>query len=159
MVTRQQDDRAHFTLTLARSYLNKGPQITERLETFWQIIGQQVVLRFDQAQRWPVRLSPATEKLLQPDMLSAERTCKILRPWIQEGVLLYKVFQVGQKGVMWLTHKGLKYANLNLRYHEPTPASLPHVCAVNDIRLLIAEHRPQELWRSEREFRQVKEQR
>jgi hypothetical protein len=52
-----------------------------------------------------------------------------------------------------LTSKGLKYANLSLRYYEPTPASLPHIYAVNDIRLLISARRPQDTWKSERELR------
>jgi len=33
-----------------KRYMNTGPQITERLEKFFSVIGQQGVLRFDQAQ-------------------------------------------------------------------------------------------------------------
>lgn len=82
-----------------------------------------------------------------------ERTRKILRPWLDEELLLYRVFYAKQRGGLWLTSKGLKYANLNLRYYEPSPASLPHLYAINDIRLLIALRRPHDTWRSERELR------
>ncbi len=136
-----------------RPHINQGPQITERLEEYLRINGQQGVLRFDQTQRWLARLSPEPARLKQDDILSAERTRKILRPWIDEGLLLYKAFYAHQKATLWLSSKGLKFANLSLRYYDPTPASLPHLYAVNDIRLLIAARRPQDTWKSERELR------
>ena len=136
-----------------RPHINRGPQITPRLEAFLKVIGQQGVLRFDQAQRVLGRLSPEPDKMKHPGILSAERTRKILRPWFQEELFLYKVFYTHQKGVLWLTSKGYKYANLNLRYYEPTPAGLHHHYVVNDIRLIIEERRPHDTWRSERELR------
>jgi hypothetical protein len=136
-----------------KRYMNAGPQITNRLETFLHVLGQQGVLRFDQAQRILGRLSPEPDKMKQPGILSAERTRKFLRPWFNEELLNYRVFYANQKGGFWLTAKGLKYANLNLRYYEPTPASLQHHYAVNEIRLLVEARRPQETWRSERELR------
>jgi hypothetical protein len=136
-----------------RPHINRGPQITERLEEYLRINGQQGVLRFDQAQRWLARLSPEPDRMKQHDILSAERTRKILRPWIDESLLFYKVFYAHQKGTLWLSIKGLKYVNLSLRYYDPAPASLPHLYAVNDIRLLIAARRPHDTWRSERELR------
>ena len=136
-----------------KPHINRGPQITPRLEAFLKVIGQQGVLRFDQAQRWLARLSPEPDRMKQHDILSAERTRKILRPWIEEELLLYKVFYAHQKAALWLASKGIKYAKLDLRYYEPTPASLPHLYAVNDIRLLIAARRPHDTWRSERELR------
>jgi hypothetical protein len=89
----------------------------------------------------------------QPGILSAERTRKILRPWLKEEIILYRTFFYRQKGCIWLTAKGLKYANLHLRYYEPNPASLGHIYAVNDVRLLLAERHPKDTWRSEREMR------
>ncbi len=136
-----------------RPYMNRGPQITERIESYLQINGQQGIVRFDQAQRFLGHLSPEPDKMKQSGILSVERTRKILRPWLDEELLLYRVFYARQKGGLWLTSKGLKYANLNLRYYEPSPASLPHLYAINDIRLLIATRRPHDTWRSERELR------
>jgi len=136
-----------------KRYMNSGPQITERLEKFFSVIGQQGVLRFDQAQCYLGRMTPDPGKMKQPGIMSAERTRKILRPWLKEEVILYRTFFYGQKGCIWLTAKGLKYANLHLRYYEPNPASLGHLYAVNDVRLLLAERCPKDTWRSEREIR------
>lgn len=136
-----------------RPYMNRGPQITERVESYLQINGQQGIVRFDQAQRFLGQLSPEPDKMKQAGILSVERTRKILRPWLDEDLLMYRVFYARQRGGLWLTSKGLKYANLNLRYYEPSPTSLPHLYAINDIRLLIALRRPHDTWRSERELR------
>ncbi len=136
-----------------RMHMNRGPQLNHRLDEFWPYVGQQYVLRFDQAQRVLGQLSPEPHKLKQPGILSAERTRKLLRLWIDEGVLNYRAFYVGEKGIFWLTAKGYKYANLNLRYYEPTPSQLPHLFAVNEVRFVIAGRRLKDTWRSEREVR------
>jgi hypothetical protein len=136
-----------------KRYMNTGPQITERLETFFAILGQQGVLRFDHAQCFLGRMTPEPGKMKQPGILSAERTRKILRPWLKEEVISYRTFFNRQKGCIWLTAKGIKYANLHLRYYEPNPATLSHLYAVNDVRLLLAERHPKDTWRSEREIR------
>ena len=133
--------------------LNKGPQLTPRLVSLCTINAEQGALRFDQAQSWLGLFSPAAQKMKDTHLLSAERTRKILRPWIDQELLQYKVFFVGQRGWIWLTAKGLKYFDVPLRYYEPTPASLAHLYAVNSIRLLLALRRPTETWRSERLLR------
>ncbi len=137
----------------ARVHMNNGPQLTNRLESFWTILGQQGILDYVQAQRFLGLLSPEPDKMKQPSILSAERTRKLLRPWIDEGVLCYRAYYARQKGVFWLTTKGYKYAQLNLRYYEPVPSSLSRLIAVNNVRLLIAERHPKDTWRSEREIR------
>lgn len=135
-------------------HLNQGPLITPRLERLLQIIGQQGAVRFDQIQYWLARLSPEPHRMKEPDKLSTERTRKFLRPWVQqEQLLMYKGFYARQPGWLWLTQKGYKYIDLNLRYYEPSPASLDHLHALNDIRLFIEARRPQDTWRSERQLR------
>lgn len=139
--------------TTYKRYLNTGPQITPRWESTLRFIGEQGAVRFDQLQRIFGRLSPEPEELKLPGVLSAERTRKILRRWMQEELYLYKVFYAKECGWVWLTRKGLKYANLDLRYYEPAPSSLPHLFALNEIRLMIEERRPDDQWRSERILR------
>ena len=145
----------HEMMISPRRYMNTGPQITERLEKFFSVIGQQGVLRFDHAQCFLARMTPDPGKMKQPGILTAERTRKILRPWLKEEVISYRTFFNRQKGCIWLTPKGLKYAQLNprLRYYEPSPSSLPHMYAVNEVRLLIEARFPEYTWRSERELR------
>lgn len=136
-----------------RVHMNSGPQLTNRLESFWQILGQQGILDYAQAQRFLGLLSPEPDKMKQPGILTAERTRKLLRPWIDEGVLCYRAYYARQKGVFWLTTKGYKYAQLNLRYYEPVPSTLSRLIAINDVRLLMTERHPRDTWRSEREIR------
>jgi len=140
-------------------YMNRGPQMTERWEEALRIIHQQGALRFDQLQKVLGRLSPDPGRMKQPGILSEERTRKILRRWRAEDLYVYKVFYVKRKAWLWLTRKGIKYTGLDMRYYEPSPASLPHLEAINDLRLLIEERRPQDMWKSERELRAEQEAR
>jgi hypothetical protein len=133
--------------------LNRGAQLTPRLEALMKIEGEQGALCFDQVQRWLAFLSPATERMKEPSILSTERTRKVMRPWIDQELMEYKIFHMGQKGWFWLTSKGLRYFDVPLRYYEPTPARLAHLYAVNTIRYLIAVRRPTDEWRSERILR------
>jgi hypothetical protein len=136
-----------------RPHLNTGPQITPRLEALLRIVGQQGALRYDHVQRWLGRLSPEPTRMKQEAMLSTERTRKVLRPWIDEGLFCYRTIFARQLPWLWLSSKGLKYSGLQLRIYEPSPANLAHLCAINDIRLLLADRRPKDIWRSEREVR------
>jgi hypothetical protein len=136
-----------------RPHLNTGAQFTPRIERLLPIIGEQGAIAFDHLQRWCARLSPATEFMREPGVLSAERTRKVLRPWVDEEILTCKVFFASQKAWWWLTPKGYKYAGLSLRFYEPTPPVLAHLYAVNEIRLFLAERRPDDTWRSERLLR------
>lgn len=133
--------------------MNKGPQLTPRWEYTLRFTGQQGALCFDQLQRLLGRLSPDEQAMKEQGVLTEERTRKILRRWASEELFEYRVFYVRQKGWLWLTRKGLRFVDLPLRYYEPSPASLPHLYAVNDIRLMVEERRLQDTWKSERELR------
>jgi hypothetical protein len=134
-----QETRAMYHTHLP--HMNRGPQMTERWEEALRFIHRQGALRLDQLQKVLGRLSPDPERMKLPGVLSEERTRKILRRWRSEDLFVYKVFYVRQKGWLWLTRKGIKYTRLALRYYEPSPASLPHLAAINEIRLII-EARP-----------------
>jgi hypothetical protein len=138
---------------LVSERLNKGAQITPRVESVFTITGEQGALCFDQVQRWLGLLSPSAQKLKESGILSTERTRKVIRPWIDRELVEYRVFYAKQKGWLWLTAKGLKYFDVPLRPYEPAPASLAHLYAVNTIRYLIAVRRPADQWRSERILR------
>jgi len=146
-------DASYSVSKVHRSRINKGPQVTPRLEELFRIVGQQGALSFYHVQRWFARLSPEPERLKMPGELSVERTRKILRPWLVEELFCYRVIFARQKAWLWLSQKGLKYTGLNMRYYEPSPASLPHLQAVNEVRLLLADRRPGDTWCSERELR------
>lgn len=136
-----------------RAHRNQGPQITPRWEQSLRFIAQQGAIRFDHLQRLLGHLSPDPADMKEPGVLSEERTRKILRRWQDEDLYEYRQFYVKQRGWLWLTRKGLKFANVSLRYYEPSPASLDHLAAVNAIRLTIEAKRPGDTWVSERELR------
>jgi hypothetical protein len=56
-----------------KRYMNTGPQITERLEKFLCVLGQQGVLRFDQAQCILGRMTPDPGKMKQPGIIFGEQ--------------------------------------------------------------------------------------
>jgi hypothetical protein len=143
----------NYDASVEPSRLNKGAQLTPRIVSLCTIMAEQGALRFDQVQRWLGLLSPATERMKEAGLLSSERTRKVVRPWIDQGWLAYKVFFVGQRGWFWLTARGLKAFEVPLRYYEPNPATLAHLYAVNEIRHLLALRRPADSWRSERLLR------
>jgi len=136
-----------------KAYINQGPQLTSRLEYALRFTGQQGALRFDQWQKLLGRLSTDSDRMKVAGILSEERTRKILRRWSDEEIYMYRVFHVREKGWIWLTRKGLKYVGLNLRYYEPAPSSLPHLYALNEIRLLLGARYHNHVWKSERELR------
>lgn len=139
--------------SLDKRYLNAGPQLTPRWEYALRFVGQQGAVRFDQLQKLLGRLSPQPQDMKQPGILTAERTRKLLRRWTDEDLYCYRVFYARQRGWIWLTRKGLKFADLDLRYYEPAPSSLAHLFALNEIRLMIEARRPADLWISERQLR------
>lgn len=143
----------HYDASVEASRLNKGAQLTPRIVSLCTIMAEQGALRFDHVQRWLGLLSPASERIKEAGLLSSERTRKVVRPWIDQGLLQYKVFFVGQRGWFWLTARGLKYFDVPLRYYEPNPSTLAHLSAVNEIRHLLALRRPADCWRSERLLR------
>lgn len=136
-----------------KPHMNRGPQITRRvlLVTCWMV--QSGAIDFQHLQQLLARFSPKPTALKQPGMLSAERTRKFLRRWIDEDLYVYKVFYHRQKGWIWPTRKAIQLAGLNLRYYEPAPASLAHVHAVNQVRLTVGARRPDDVWKSERMLR------
>ncbi len=148
---RAEDERSYEKTH--KPYINVGPQLTPRFEHTLRFIAQQGAIRFDQLQKVLGRLSPDPQDMKEPGVLSEERTRKILRRWFDEELYVYKMFYARQKGWIWLTRKGYKYANVDLRYYEPAPSSLAHLYAVNDVRLLIETRRLQDVWKSERELR------
>lgn len=133
--------------------LNKGAQLMPRIETINGIMGEQGALCFDQVQRWLALYSPAADKLKESGILSTERTRKIMHTWRIQKYLDYKIFHHRQKGWFWLTSKGLRYFDVQLRYYEPVPSALAHLYALNNIRYMIAIRRPADVWRSERILR------
>ena len=124
----------------------------ERVALRW--IAEEGGAQFGQVQQILARLSPSSEKLANPAMLSVQRTRKKKDRWKSDGLIEYKLFEASGKGWLWPTRKGLEFVGLGeLRYYEPKLEALRHLYYVNQARLYIEQQRPEDVWKSERLIR------
>lgn len=131
-----------------------GARYTEEERACIRWIAEQGAAQFGQVQCVLARLSPSPEKLADPTRLSVPRTRKKKDRWKNDGLIEYKLFEAKGKGLLWATRKGLEFVGLgDLRYYEPTLASLHHLYYVNQARLYIEQQRPEDVWKSERLIR------
>jgi hypothetical protein len=131
-----------------------GARYTDGERACIRWIAEQGGAQFEQVQRVLARLSPKPDKLADPTMLSVQRTRKKKDRWRDDGLICYKIFEAKAKGVLWATRLGLEFAGLgDLRYYEPTLGSLRHLYYVNQARLYVERHRPEDVWKSERLIR------
>ena len=59
---------------------------------------------------------------------------------------------VGRPVFVWLTREGSRVAGAGFKVWEPKAGALPHIEAVNEVRLLVAQRRPGAVWVCEREL-------
>jgi len=131
-----------------------GPRFTEEDPLCLRWIGEQGSAQFGQVQRLLARLSPNSEKLAVPRMLSIQRTRKRIARWRKGGFIEFRTFLASEKGWVWLSKRGLEYSGLgDMRYYEPKLESLRHLYWVNQARLYIEQQRPDDAWKSERIIR------
>lgn len=115
----------------------RGPRLTNRDIVVLCWIAEQSAIRFDQLQRLLAMRSTNQERLSQTGMLSEHSTRRILRRWLIEGLVMYKIFHVREKGWIWLTEKGFAFVGLekNRQVFEPVPSMLVQLIAGNEERL------------------------
>src|SRR4051794_30493070 len=82
----------------------------------------------------------------------SERTARWLRDrWQRAGWVEGRVLLVGEPAFIWLTPRGQRVCNVDFKPWRPeTIGRLPHLAAVTDVRLYVAERRPEARWVSER---------
>lgn len=133
-------------------------QLTSRELIGLTWIGMQYAMRFDQFQRLLFRHTPEADRYkLKPgsDRVSIDRTYEIIHKLhndlglIEKDIILHK-----DKMWIWLSREGLRTAGLPFNYNgKPSSISLPHLYAINQVRLAIEEKRPDDFWKSERQIR------
>ena len=79
--------------------------------------------------------------------------------WQRAGWAEGRALLVGQPVFLWPTREGLRLAGLDLKPYVPSPAKLPHIAAVNEVRLYVAERSPTSEWTCERRLAQERESR
>src|SRR5437588_4408351 len=85
--------------------------------------------------------------------LSASAARSVVSRWETLGMAARGSFIAGEPWWGWLTRRGLRQAGLAFRVVEPKPWTLPHIAAVNRVRLFVEPRRPGARWRPERELR------
>lgn len=125
-----------------------GPMVTlsTRDTAALRWVGEQYCCRLDQ-------LAALLGQLGDRPALSAAATATVVQRWEAAGMAKRERFLTGQPAWVWLTRAGLHHAGLGYRTWQPTPWVLPHMAAVNRVRLFVAPRRPGARWRPERELR------
>jgi hypothetical protein len=83
----------------------------------------------------------------------SEHAARWLRSrWQRAGWAQGRALLVGEPVFVWLTRRGLRAAGLPYRAWRPSPGGLAHVVAVNEVRIELAERRPEAGWVCEREL-------
>ena len=138
------------------SRYDKGPRLTQRDIACLLWIAQMYAIRFDQLRRLLFRLSPEAHKIsaanVEAGMISKERGYKLVKKWLDLGLI-----EVGnpldkERRWIWLTPYGLQVARLTVRYRRLKHTRIPHTYYVNLVRLWVEMKRPQDVWVSEREL-------
>ena len=109
-------------------------------------VGEQYACRLDQLQVLLGRLGGR-------EPLSASAARSVVSRWETLGMAARGSFIAGEPWWVWLTRRGLRQAGLAFRVVEPKPWTLPHIAAVNRVRLFVEPRRPGARWRPERELR------
>jgi hypothetical protein len=132
--------------------------LTQRDRACLLWIAMQYAIRLDQLQRLLYRHTPERDRYkLKPGtiMLSLDRTYDHINKWLELGFIEKKTILHGDKLWVWLSREGLRNLELKFNYGDGGPASvrLPHLYAINQVRLTIEEKRPNDTWQSERQIR------
>ena len=85
--------------------------------------------------------------------LSASAARSVAARWEALGLAARGSFLTGEPPWVWLTRAGLRRVGLPFRAWEPAAWPLPHMAAVNRVRLFVEPRRPGARWRPERELR------
>lgn len=94
----------------------------------------------------------ATEPTKAPGRLGETTIQKLVQRWKRQDLIETATLEHGQPSWVWLTRKGLEQLDLDYRYWEPKLQSLPHLHAVNRVRLLVEQRQPEAIWCSERQL-------
>ncbi len=100
-------------------------------------IGEQRAIRYDQLQRLLARESDL--ETVVPGWLSESRTNHLIDRWEQAGLVIYVKPYVRRPGWLWLTRRGLRFAELKYRYNAPSESTFTHLYYINQARLQLEE--------------------
>jgi hypothetical protein len=153
-----ESERTTITTPSRQPRRDRGfPQLTQRDLTTLTWIGEQYAVRFDHLQRLLAR-QPGKPTRVE-GVLSATTTSDIISRWQRAGLADIRKLLVDELAWIWLTPAGLREIGLHYVPYRPQAFTLPHLHAINNVRLLIETQgsRPNEqgvlIWQSERSLR------
>lgn len=132
-------------------------QITPRDHTCLTWIALQYAIRLDQLQRLLFRHTPEGDRhkrKAESDHLSLDRTYEIIKKWRALDLAEKKTILHGDQLWIWASRQGLREVQQPFNFSGgPSSVRLPHLYAINQVRLAIEEKRPGDVWKSERQIR------
>jgi hypothetical protein len=133
-------------------------QITERDIAALTWIAEQSCISYDHLRQLLGRQAKAATKT--QGILSISATRDTITRWLQLGLVEEprKIIS-GFPPHIWLSRKGITQLSLPYAYYLPKPASIPHIYAVNTIRLYLESYHLQSTWYPQRALTRQTEQR
>jgi DNA-binding CsgD family transcriptional regulator len=97
--------------------------------------------------RWVAQQYAVSIPQLARLMGRSEHAARWLRGrWQRAGWAQGRTLLVGRPVFVWLTRDGSRVAGVGFKVWEPNAGALAHIEAVNEVRLLVAQRRPEGVW-------------
>lgn len=113
-----------------------------------------------EALRWVAEQSAARVDQVGRVLGRSERTAQRWTRRMQEaGWVEARRMLADEPAYVWLTSTGQRVADTGFRAWRPSAGKLPHIAAVNEVRLYVAERSPASEWTCERRLAQEREDR
>ncbi len=150
----------HMEAEKQKATRNRAPLARDITTHIW--IGEQGAVRLDQVQALlsrdrqkqyvDTRDKETGEKVRveRTGLLSIKTAERAVRRWIKEGMVGAAYKQPSKPMWIWLTQKALDEYGLPYKYYEPKIAKVEHLYWINEARLWIEKHYPEDKWISER---------
>jgi hypothetical protein len=135
----------------------KTYQITPRDRTCLTWVAFQYAIRLDQLQRLLFRHTPEADRYklkAESGRLSLDRTYEIIKKWLALDLIEKKTILHGDQLWIWASRQGLREMQQPFNFSgAPSSIRLPHLYAINQVRMEIEKKRPEDVWKSERRIR------
>ncbi|MBA2391404.1 MAG: hypothetical protein H0V70_01510 [Ktedonobacteraceae bacterium] len=132
-------------------------QLTPRDRICLTWVAMQYAVRLDQLQRLLFRYTPEGDRYklkVERDHLSLDRTYEIIKKWLVMELIEKKTILHGDQLWIWASRQGLRETQQPFNFSgAPSSIRLPHLYAINQVRMAIEIKRPEDVWKSERQIR------
>jgi hypothetical protein len=113
-------------------------------------IAEQYAARLDHVREL---LSRTPGRNARPDGITLSAVLQVIERWTTLDLVEYQRIYDGEPGWIWVTPHGLNVLRLSYTRLHPRPSTLPHLYAINRVRLSVERRHPEYRWVSERTLR------